>query len=376
MAVPFLDQATTIEVVNPEFRTVVENGSIEHLPDYLDQEGLASDHAFIITDTIVEALYGEAVTGTLSAAGIEPTIITMQAGEKNKTWETVGSFVERLSGQNTARSDTIIALGGGVVGDLGGFVASIYKRGIPLVHVPTTLLAMVDSSVGGKTGVDHGGKNMTGSFYQPRLVVADPTVLSTLSQRVYTEGFGEIAKYGMLDADFLPELEAVAGDLRIYSDEQASVLGQIIARCVKQKSDVIAADPFEDPENSSGRILLNYGHTLCHALEAAGGFTELLHGEGVSIGMNFAAKFAVALGFAEEELVERQADLLQSLGLPLLYEGEATVDEVMGHIAKDKKNLGSGETRFVFPQSPGQMLVRKIGNTTVETAVAEFLSAA
>jgi shikimate kinase/3-dehydroquinate synthase len=372
MTKPLLDQTTTVEIINPTFRTVVENGSLQKLPAYLSQEQL-TNRAFVITDTKVGPLYGRAVSQTLLDAGIKTTVLTMKAGEQHKTLAQAGNLVDQLSDAKATRKDVIIALGGGVVGDLGGFVASIYNRGVPLVHIPTTLLAMVDSSVGGKTGVDHGGKNKTGSFYQPKLVIADPTVLVTLGPRVYTEAFGEIAKYAILDADFLTELETAADRLRSYSTDNLDILGKIIARCVKQKSNVIATDPREQAPD--GRILLNYGHTLGHGLEAAGDYTELLHGEAVAIGMTFAAQLALQLGLAGEEFITRQTRLLEALGLPTRYTGKASIVDVMKHIEKDKKNTKTNSIRFVLPRTAGQLTVEQIESSVVNRAVSDFVVA-
>lgn len=372
MAESVLDQLTTLKVMNPTFRSVVQAGALEQLPLYLDEAGLAENKAFIVTDSNLRESYGGRLSGILQKAGIDNELLVIKSGETNKSLRQAGQVIEDLADYNANRGDVMIALGGGVVGDLAGLVASIYNRGIPLVHVPTTLLAMVDSSIGGKTGVDHGGKNKTGSFYQPRLVVADPTVLSTLDQRVYTEGFGEIAKYAILDDDFLPELEECAESLRQFSPEGLDVLGNIIARCVAQKSHVIAADPFEQKPN--GRILLNYGHTLGHGLEAAGGYDELLHGEAVAIGMNYAAQLAVRLGLADQALIYRQTALLESLGLPMLYTGRATIKDIMINIAKDKKNTSAGTTRFVLPRAIGHMIVQQVENMVVQQSVTDFLA--
>lgn len=371
MAETFFDKTTEIFIPNPSFRAVVALDSLDHLPEYLAEESLGG-RAFVLTDSNVGPLYGNRVKETLDDSGIETTVLEMPAGEENKTLETAANFVDALSERNATRQDTVIALGGGVVGDLGGWVASIYNRGVPLVQVPTTVLAMVDSSIGGKTGVDLGGKNKTGSFYHPKLVVADPNVLQTLDRRVYAEGFGEVVKYGMLDDDFFSELTDVTPNIRDFPDYDIHTLVRVIANCVKQKSEVIADDPLEQKPN--GRILLNYGHTLAHGLEAAGGYTELLHGEAVSIGMNFAAKLAVAHEIADPSLVDRQEMLLEEYGLPLTYSGEATVDEVMSHIAKDKKNTAAANTRFVLPVRPGEMKVTRLDNATVKRFVEDFLS--
>ncbi len=372
MTKSLLDETTIIKSVDPTFRTIVEHGSLQKLPIYLQQENLVDNRVFIITDTNVGALYGDMIIKILSSAEIETTTLTMEAGEQHKTLAQVGALVDQLSEAKATRKDVIIALGGGIVGDLGGFVASIYNRGMPLVHIPTTLLAMVDSSIGGKTGVDHGGKNKTGSFYQPKLVVADPNALNSLSPRIYTEGFGEIAKYAILDAEFLAELEAVANTVQRYSENHADTLGAIIARCVKQKSNVIAADPHE--QTLDGRILLNYGHTFAHGIEAASNYTELLHGEAVAIGMTFAAQLARKLGFVEEEFIAQQTQLLQNLGLPIRYTGKATIPDILEHMQKDKKNAIANSVRFVLPKAPGQLIVDQIDTDTVSQAISDFLA--
>ncbi len=371
MAEAFLDERVVIQAQDASVRTVVREGSLQDLPAYMAEEGLANSRAFVITDTNVNQLYGDAMQQVLGDAGIEPVMLVMEAGEQHKTFGQVGNFLLQLSNAKGTRTEPIITLGGGVVGDLGGFVAASYNRGVPLVHVPTTLLAMVDSSIGGKTGVDHGGKNKVGAIYQPGLVVADPDVLATLDKRVYTEGFGEIAKYAILDARFLPELEEVASTIAEFSIDSLDILSHIIARCVKQKSDVVAADSHE--QAAGGRVLLNYGHTLGHGLEAAGNYVELLHGEAVSIGMNFAAQLAVQRGVAAPELVDRQLQLLEALGLPTRYSGDASVSSIMNHIASDKKNTGSDTTNFVLPAAPGSLAVNRIQNEIVRNAVEDFV---
>lgn len=350
---------------------IVQEGGLDRLPELLREEGLANSRAFILTDSNVLKLHGEKITKIFNNAGIGNHLLVMPAGEQNKTFQQAGAFVEELSGYKATRSEPIIAFGGGVVGDLAGFVASIYNRGVPIVHVPTTLLAMVDSSIGGKTGVDHGGKNKTGTFYQPRLVVSDSSFLSTLPERVYTQSFGEIVKYAMLDVDFFTELEKAAHKLRKYKKSNDIILGKIISRCVKQKSDLIAKDPYE--MKSNGRLLLNYGHTLGHSLEDAGEYKELQHGEAVAIGMTFAANLAVQQGLAGQGIVKRQKALLETLGLPIEYFGAAKADKILDQIAKDKKNTASTSTRFVLPTKIGHMIVEEIDNKVASVAVKDFL---
>ncbi len=365
---------TTTEIRTPQrhFRAIVGSGKLPDLPDLMADEGLISNRVFIITDQNVERLYGDNVREVFGASGVEPHIMTIPSGEEHKSLQQAGDIIEQLAESKATRQDTVVAIGGGVVGDLGGFVASVYNRGVPLVHVPTTLLAMVDSSIGGKTGVDHGGKNKTGSFYQPNLVVADPDVLATLHDRVYTEGFGEIIKYAFLNGSLLPQLEADATALRTFSPNVTSQLGAIVAQCVEQKSTIIADDPFE--HGDSGRVMLNYGHTLAHGLEAATGYTELLHGEAVAIGMHFAAQLGEHLGVGNSELTARQLKLLTAFGLPTTFNKLVSVDEVVDHMVKDKKNTQTSTIRFVLPAEVGRMVVKQVDVSTVHEAVSWFLN--
>lgn len=370
MAKEFMNQPFVVETENPTFSAVVEEGGLERLPAHLEENGLTRDRAFVITDTNVYLEYGNVLRGVLAYAGIEPNIMKMPAGEENKTQEQADIFGNQLSEAEATRDDVIITFGGGVVGDLGGYVASTHNRGMPLVHLPTTLLAMVDSSIGGKTAVNLGGKNTTGTTYQPELIVTDPTLLKSLPPRIYSEGFGEMVKYGMLDADFMQELEAAAGDIKSYPKNELDVLGDIITRCVKQKIEIV----IHDPEERGNRILLNYGHTLGHAIEAAQDYKGLLHGEAISVGMSFAAQLAVRLEMADAEVVERQKNLLRRFSLPTKYLGKAHPTALLGQMGKDKKKTGADTTtRFVLPQAVGRMVVQEVANTEVEEAVTSFI---
>lgn len=374
MAERLLDVTTTIPVPNPTFRVVVENGSLNQLAGLLQDEGLLSDRVFVLTDRNVGGIYRGAVLGSLRETDIDVHLFEMDPGEGNKNQESCNRFKDGLADYNATRRETIVALGGGVVGDTAGYVAATWNRGVPLVQVPTTVLAMVDSSVGGKTGIDHPkwGKNKDGAFKQPELVVVDPTVLETLPQRVYTEGLGEVAKYGMLDASFMPLLERDAERVARYSAADSQFIGQIIAKCIQQKTRVVVYDPQEKLDD--GRVQLNLGHTLAHGLEAGGGYGELLHGEAVAIGMSFIAEFAVKRGDARQEMLDRQTSLLQRLGLPTRYAGDATVDDVLRHMAKDKKNFGEGRTRLVIPTEVGGFKVEQVDNSEVAAAVHDFMT--
>jgi 3-dehydroquinate synthase len=248
------------------------------------------------------------------------------------------------------RRDALVAFGGGVVCDLVGFAAACYLRGVGLINVPTTLLAQVDASVGGKTGVNHPrGKNLIGAFYQPLCVVADTALLETLPPRAFAAGMAEVAKMAMiLDANLFDRLEALAPTL---DASQAEHLAPIVARSIELKADVVERDERE----SGDRMLLNYGHTVGHALEAGAGYGTLLHGEAVAVGMQAAAHIAQSIGMLDGYDAQRQAELLAALRLPLRW--QAPVDEVMARLSLDKKRAGKRQ-RWVLAERVGAARVR------------------
>lgn len=281
---------------------------------------LSSDKLLLLTDSNVSALYGKQVHDALSAAGFAVTDHVIAAGENSKSTENYLRVVSLLAQEGFSRSDAIVALGGGVVGDLGGFCAASYLRGIPFVQIPTTLLACVDSSVGGKTAVNlPEGKNLLGAFYQPRLVLIDPLVLNTLDEANFADGMAEVIKYGMIrDAELFEALE-----------QRAWTNAQIIERCVSIKSAIVSADEFDNGE----RLLLNYGHTVGHAVESRSGFA-ISHGGAVAIGMS-------VLMHAEpncEELAKRLDNLLAGYGLPTTCSFSA--EELYRAAISDKKRRG------------------------------------
>jgi shikimate kinase/3-dehydroquinate synthase len=360
-----LDYSIQLPRLRAAYRVIVQPGSLISLSDYLAAADLKG-RAFVITDKNVDKYHGKKIAELLSSN--DGHLIRVPSGESSKSWNQAGEIIEKLTAHNAERHDTIIAFGGGVIGDLGGFVASIYNRGLPLVHVPTTLLAMVDSSIGGKTGINHGGKNKSGTFYQPRLVISDPSLLKTLDQRTYTEGLGEVTKYAMLNESLLSELQNQADKLRCFSPSHIDVLSELIAKCVQQKIAVVENDPYE--QQVAGRELLNYGHTLAHALEASTNYKELLHGEAVAIGMNYAAGLAYKLGIVDEKLVTLQRGLLEKLNLPTYFEGDVDLNRIMTEMAKDKK----GRFRFILPQAVEQMIVKEVDRQEVEISLSNFLT--
>lgn len=312
---------------------------------------LAPGHALLVTDRNVEAIYADPVEHSLQAAGWSTNRLVVPAGEHSKSATIADQLWQQLLVAGADRKSIVVALGGGVVGDLAGFVAATFARGISLVQIPTTLLAQVDSSVGGKTGINlPGAKNMVGAFWQPKGVLIDTRVLSTLADREYRAGLAEVIKYGVImDDSFFDYLENHIDQLNQRDD---AVLGHVVARCCRLKADVVEQD---EREETGVRALLNYGHTFCHALEAATGYDRLLHGEAVAIGMDCAARLAERLGRVDHAFVNRQQRLLAAVGLPTAVPDvpHKTLLELM---QRDKKTE-HGRLRFVLPTRMGQVEV-------------------
>lgn len=326
-------------------QAVIEWGGFSQLPETLQALG-KSGRVFLVTDSAVGTLYARAAQTLLERAGLQPFIFTVPAGEGSKSFACFQQIIDWLVDQHAERSEPLLALGGGVVGDLVGFVASAYQRGVPLIQIPTTLLAQVDSAIGGKTGINHPrGKNLIGAYYQPGLIFVDPAVLLTLPERAYREGWAEIVKYGViLDEELFALLEEHLSDLERRA---ADFLTNVVARCIRIKMDVVQGD-----ERDGGlRNLLNYGHTFGHALEATTEYGAWLHGEAVSIGMEVAGRIAVARGlFAQEDLV-RQRRLLQAIGLPIECPG--VDDEAILAAMQHDKKVQAGRTRWILPTKIG-----------------------
>ncbi|HEY7124744.1 MAG TPA: 3-dehydroquinate synthase [Ktedonobacterales bacterium] len=327
----------------------VEWGGLHHLPQVLQALGLAR-RVFLVTDSQVGALYAGHLLELLHQAGLEAHLCTVPAGENSKSLEYFSQVIDWLVQHKAERHDPLIALGGGVVGDLTGFVAASYQRGMPLIQVPTSLLAQVDAAIGGKTAINHPqGKNLIGAFYQPRLILADPACLLTLPERAYCEGWAEIIKSGVaLDSELFAWLEASASSLLRPAPE---LLTKIVARCLRLKMELVQ----EDEREQGRRAILNYGHTIGHALEAVTGYTTWLHGEAVAIGMEAAAHIAIALGLLAPEAAARQRALLLACKLPISCP-DLAFDALLEAMSRDKK-VQSGRMRWVLPTSIGQAIV-------------------
>ncbi len=313
----------------------------------------------IITDANVAPLYLEACKRGLASLGCPISDITLPAGEEAKSLAVVGEVWNAMAELGLARDSVVVALGGGVVGDLAGFAGSTFMRGVRVVQVPTTLLSMVDSSVGGKTGVNlEAGKNLVGTFLQPSYVCASTDVLATLDEREWACGCAEIAKSAVIDSDdfffWLSEnAEALAA-------RESDVVAQAIARCVVFKANVVAQDK---TESHGVRECLNYGHTLGHAIEALSGYGTYSHGAAVAEGMRFAARLGQSLVGTPLELVEAQDALLDELGLPVL-DWSAPAPEILAAMKCDKKSRG-GSVRFVLPSDVGQWQLLSVDDETI-----------
>jgi len=349
------------------YESMIGWGTIATLGERLQRLD-APRRVFIITDSIIAPLYQDTVEKELTDAQFEPETYVVPAGETSKTLDQWRAILDWLVARRAERGAFLLALGGGVVGDLAGFVAATYLRGVPLVHVPTSLLAQVDSSIGGKVGVDlPQGKNLVGAFYPPRLVLADPALLLTLPQQQLVEGWAECIKLGVaLDADYFTFLEAQADALsRLEPDS----LCEAIARAVAIKAAIVERDEGEQ----GARALLNYGHTLGHAIEQVTGYERWLHGEAVSIGMAFAARLGYQIGVTPAEVIERQDALLARMGLPTRIDS-LPLDGLFDAMTRDKK-ARDGKIRWVIPTALGQSALITIPAEDVRTALLEFAAA-
>lgn len=321
--------------------------------------------AVVVTNTTVAPLYLEQLTNTLAAIGITVLPVILPDGEEFKHWETLNLIFDALLQNHCERSTILIALGGGVIGDMGGFAASCYQRGMPFIQVPTTLLSLVDSSVGGKTAINHPlGKNMIGAFYQPRLVLADIATLDTLPERELQAGLAEVIKYGLIrDPEFFVWLEANIERL-LRRDKEA--LAYAVHRSCANKAEVVAADERESGE----RALLNLGHTFGHAIETGLGYGVWLHGEAVAAGTLIAAELSCRLGWLTAESVRRIERLFERAGLPVRAPALAVARylELMRH---DKK-VQDGKLRLVLLKNIGQAVMSDLAS---EAEIADAIKA-
>ncbi len=338
-----------VELGDRGYTIEVGTGNLSRVARFLSERRRAT-HVIVVTDEHVHQPWAMSVAEWFGADEVAVDLVVVEAGETAKSVETADELWKKFVELGADRKTIVVAVGGGVIGDLAGFVAATYARGLALVQIPTTLLAQVDSSVGGKVGVNlpH-AKNMVGAFWQPLGVIIDTAVLETLPPREYRSGLAEVVKYGViLDAEFFAYLEAnVAG----LVERRADVLRRVIARCCELKAQVVSED---EREETGLRAVLNYGHTFCHAFETLTGYERYLHGEAVAIGMCCASRLAERLGRVDAGFTLRQQNLLEHLGLSVEPPLDLDPAAVLVAMGRDKK-VEHGKLRFVLPTRMGQV---------------------
>ncbi|MDP3210165.1 3-dehydroquinate synthase [Methylotenera sp.] len=341
-------QTLKVELANRSYPIHIGRGLISNADLILQH--LKRKHVAIVTNTTVAPLYLEQLSASLQAAGVSVISIILPDGEAYKNSETLNLIYDALLQNRCERSTTLIALGGGVIGDLTGYAAATYLRGVPFIQIPTTLLSQVDSSVGGKTGINHPlGKNMIGAFYQPQLVLADIDTLQTLPSREFSAGMAEVIKYGLIrDPDFFDWLEMHIEQLMALDE---SSISEAIYRSCRNKADVVARDEHETGE----RALLNLGHTFGHAIENAMGYGVWLHGEAVAAGTMMAADLSARMGWLKPEDVKRIYALLTAANLPL-EAPKLGVEKYLDLMQLDKK-VADGKIRLVLQQGIGKSVI-------------------
>jgi 3-dehydroquinate synthase len=346
--------AFRVELGSGAHDVYVGPGLLAQLGELTLRAGLAPGRAALVTDSNVAPLYAAAVDDALRTAGFNPIVIEVPAGETSKSLDALAGLYDRLTAAELDRTSTIFALGGGVIGDLAGFAAATYLRGLPLIQVPTTLVAQVDSALGGKTAVNHrAAKNLIGAFYQPRLIVADTATLTTLPSREFREGLGEVIKYGaIMGAPFIAWLETA---MPAILAREAAPLEAMVERSLRHKAYVVAND-----EREGGlRKILNFGHTLGHALEASAGYGSYLHGEAVAIGMVAAARLSVRYAGLSADEASRLERLIEAAGLPTRMPPGWENDSFLRALRLDKKRAGDA-VEFVLLERLGHALTRKL----------------
>jgi 3-dehydroquinate synthase len=374
MGVGLQPKMITVPLKDQAYPILIGTDTLHGIGEQLLGRGFQSGcKVLVVTNPEVDRYYGDRCQHSLEAAGLEVERLVLEAGEEQKTPASVARIHDAAFSQRLERGSLIVALGGGVVGDMAGFAAATWLRGIAVVQVPTTLLAMVDAAIGGKTGVNHpGGKNLIGAFHQPRLVLVDPSLLATLPEREFRAGMAEVIKYGVIgDTPLFSDLESAAqrdpaGGLASLAAVGPSLLQRLLERSAAAKARVVAAD-----EREGGlRAILNYGHTLGHVVETLTGYGTYLHGEAVALGMLAAGEIARVMGLWGDGPRDRQRAVVEATGLPLNWprlDGEA----VIACLQSDKK-VRDGRVRFVLPTSIGAVEIR---NDVSPATILEALEA-
>ena len=350
----------TVDLPQESYQIAIAPNSLKDLGSKMKQLKIGKK-VLVISNPEIFGHYGDACLESLQAAGFETCTHLIPAGEEYKNLQSVQQVYDTALSNRLERSSTFVALGGGVVGDMTGFSAATWLRGVNFVQVPTSLLAIVDASVGGKTGVNHPkGKNLIGAFYQPKLVAIDPNLLKTLPPREFRAGVAEVIKYGVIwDEDLFTKLEhcdreAYPKGNRLDSLDYVSqeLLEMMITRSCQAKAEVVS----QDEKESGLRAILNYGHTIAHAVESLTHYKQFVHGEAVAIGMVAAGKIAVEMGLWTSEAAKRQDALIVKAGLPTDIPSELAIEDILETIKSDKK-VKAGKVRFILPTAIGKAII-------------------
>jgi 3-dehydroquinate synthase len=342
---------------------IVESGALGSLGSRIST-AMKPSGVIVVTNPVVGEWYGDLAEASIAGAGLKVSRITIPAGERFKTMRTLDRVLRQMVELGADRRGVVVALGGGVVGDVAGFAAAVYMRGVRVVQVPTTLLAMVDASVGGKTGVDlPSGKNLVGAFHQPSLVLADIDTLRTLPARELRAGFAEVVKHGIIFDQGLFDFSFTNAEALLRRDTVA--IEHVVCRSVEIKREVVQKD-----EREAGlRAILNYGHTVGHAIESLTGYAQYRHGEAIAIGMVVEARLSEVIGVAEAGLARRTAEALRRFRLPTAVPAELSADAILAAMMADKKTVG-GELRFALPDRIGHCrVVEKVDANSVSAAI-------
>lgn len=356
-----------VDIKDNPYPIAIGYGILDKFPQYIRGLSLGKD-ALIISHPLIERMYGIKLSSALTKSGHTVKILNVPEGEKSKSAHCALSLLKKISAYDVGKNIFIIALGGGVIGDLAGFVAAIYKRGVPYIQVPTTLLAQIDSSIGGKTAIDlETGKNLVGAFYQPKLVFADTKVLKTLTQRQIRNGLAEAIKYGVIgDPKLFLYIEA---NYKKFLKADSEVMNFIVRRCAKIKAHIVSED---EKETKALRTVLNFGHTVGHAVEAASRYDQYQHGESVGLGMRVAVRISVGMGILPSSQEIRINQLISNVGLPKKIVG-IRLTKILDLMRHDKKFL-AGHNRFVLAQKIGQVkVVQDVPAQMITQAIQDYI---
>jgi 3-dehydroquinate synthase len=358
-------QQIHVELGKNSYSIYIERGSLSRLGDILRKHSPISK-LVLVTNNVINSLYGDVVRDSLQSAGMKVETAEVPDGEEYKSLEWAGKLFDSFIEFRMTRHSGVIALGGGVVGDLAGFVAATFMRGIPLIQIPMSLIAQVDSSVGGKTAVNHPkGKNLIGAFHQPRLVLIDVDVLNTLPKREFVSGLAEVIKHGLIMDDEL--FKYMESNVSKILDLDLKSIEQIVSRSCKDKATIVE----QDEKEHDIRAILNYGHTVGHSIEAVTNYRRFRHGEAVAVGMVVAARISVNMGILDEEYAVRQNRLLANYGLPTTLP-DLDVDKLMDIIHLDKKVKADSKPRFVLLKDIGKaVIVENVTDDQIRQAIAE-----